>query len=328
LAGILLIYLFAHDQNQTAKDTAHHVNEKVHVGYWSYTILGWGWANAIGSYPFVETPDAKFLILDMIIENDDQSASTLPPIKLVDAQGREYEETSKGGLSDAYFDPLKSLNPGVTSRGRVAFDVPVGQYEVVVSGGFHSSETALIDLGSPVGQQQRGENVPDATPPNLQEPNHPATTDAVPNQASESEHSTMARGTQTSGSQTLNSAFVAQLQSIVASRGFQPVGNVLVVEADSDGNELLIQRAACKNVPDGHCQKLFIALNDRFLGTDTYLPSWAVHDIAQEHVGSFSAVYEDLSDPNRMPPPTKVIYTWDGQRISATGTPPTRTSAH
>jgi Domain of unknown function (DUF4352) len=312
---------------QTSVSRHHRVNEKVQIGYWSYTILNWQWADAIGAYPFLERPDAKFLILDMAIENDDRSASTLPPIKLVDSLGREFEESSKSAPFDTYFGPLKSLNPGVTSRGRVAFDVPVGKYAVVVPGGFESSETAIIDLGSsPVGQQQRGGNTPDVSSQNPQDSNQPAPKNGLPKQPSESEQSTVSPGTQSSESQTSYSAFAVQLQSMIVSRGFQSVGHALLVDADADGNKLVIQRAICANVSDGRCQKLFIAFNGRFLGTDTSLPSWAVHDVARERVGSFSALYEDFSDLNRKPSPIKVVYTWDGQKLTASGTPPTRKS--
>lgn len=157
--GLLLFILDAPDLKHSAPDTDqmagtehHKINERVRVGYWSYMIANWHWADFLGPYPSLERPDAKFLILDMVIENDDRSASTLPLIKVVDAQGREYDETSKDSLSEDSFGILKSLNPGVASRGRVAFDVPVGKYAVMVSGGLQSSETAIIELGAPFAQ--------------------------------------------------------------------------------------------------------------------------------------------------------------------------------
>jgi hypothetical protein len=129
---------------------------------------------------------------------------------------------------------------------------------------------------------------------------------------------------QTTDSQNLFSAYAAQLRSVVTSRGYDFVGDTRFVTADFEGNKLLVQRAVCSNVPGGRCEKLFIAFNNRFLGTDTFLPSWSVHDVEQEGVGSFSAVYEDLSDPRRNVPPVKVTYTWDGRKLTASGTPPTR----
>jgi hypothetical protein len=110
----------------------------------------------------METPDAQFLVLDLYVRNNDRTASTLPPLKLVDAQGREFDESGKGTLVPGVFEALKKLNPGVSSRGYVVFDVPHGQYTLLVSGGFESGEHALIDLSAPTsndsasGQQGSG----------------------------------------------------------------------------------------------------------------------------------------------------------------------------
>ena len=179
--------------------------------------------------------------------------------------------------------------------------------------GFKSARCGIWSLISGTQPSQQNES---SSFPSYQIPN-PATEVPSPNRTSE---------TQLGESQNSFSTYAAQLRSIVLSRSYQPIGNTWLVAADSEGNKLLIQQAACKNVADGECQKLFIAFNDRFLGTDTFQPSWTVHDVAQERVGSFSAVYEDLSDPSRKSPPVKVIYTWDGQKLTASGTAPTRKS--
>ena len=145
-----------------------------------------------------------------------------------------------------------------------------------------------------------------------------------PNPATEASQPSGTLETPSRESQNSFSSYASQLRSTVVSRRYQPIGNTWLVAADADGNKLLVQQATCNSATDGHCQKLFIAFNDRFLGTDTLMPSWAIHNIAQEGVGSFSALYEDISDPNRIPPPVKVLYTWNGQTLTATGTPPTR----
>lgn len=118
----------------------------MHVGYWSYAVWGSHWRDSIGTEYLREYPDAEFLVIDVTVRNDDKTSSTLPSLELVDSQGREYSETSKGSLQEDFFGPLKSLNPGVESRGFVAFDVPKGKYTLKVSGGFTSGENAQIDL--------------------------------------------------------------------------------------------------------------------------------------------------------------------------------------
>jgi Domain of unknown function (DUF4352) len=122
------------------------MRETVHVGYWSYAVWSSKWQNSIGSGFMSERPDAAFLVINMTVRNNDKTSSTLPPIKLVDSQGREYDSTSKGSFSEGFFGPLKSLNPGVESEGSVAFDVPKGDYLLKVSGGFTSGENGLVEL--------------------------------------------------------------------------------------------------------------------------------------------------------------------------------------
>jgi hypothetical protein len=125
------------------------IGEDVSVGYWLYRCNGARWQSFIGGLgETVEAPDAQFLVLDMYVRNNDRSASLLPPLKLVDAQGREYDESSKGTFMPGAFDMLKQLNPTVSSRGYAIFDVPHGQYALLVSGGFESGEHALIDLSA------------------------------------------------------------------------------------------------------------------------------------------------------------------------------------
>jgi hypothetical protein len=122
--------------------TPHYLNETVNVGYWSYRVTGAHWTKSIAG----EYPDANFLVVELTICNNDKTASVLPPLKLVDHEGREYDESSKGMFMHNSFGPLKELNPGVMSQGAAVFDVPRLWYLLRVSGGLKSSETAMIRL--------------------------------------------------------------------------------------------------------------------------------------------------------------------------------------
>jgi hypothetical protein len=125
---------------------AHKINKTVDVGVWSYLVTGMRWENSIGSDFTRERPDAKFLLIDVTIRNNDRTSSTLGPLKLVDGEHREYDESSKGAFIEGSFGLLKAVNPGVTSSGTVVFDVPPGHYSLLVPGGFGSGKTATIDL--------------------------------------------------------------------------------------------------------------------------------------------------------------------------------------
>jgi hypothetical protein len=132
--------------SDTRTTAPHAMNQTVNVGVWSYEVTGARWANSIGSEFDRETPDAKFLLVELTIRNNDRTSSTLPPLKLIDSEQREYDESSKGAFLEGSFGLLKSVNPGVTASGTVVFDVPAGTYWLVAPGGFGSNETATIRL--------------------------------------------------------------------------------------------------------------------------------------------------------------------------------------
>ncbi len=132
-------------QSATAPTPRRGLGDTVHVGYWSYVITDAHWQNSLGSVYLHKQADAYFLVIGINARNDDDKASIRPLFKLVDAAGREYDESSNEVYLDD-FDVLKQVNPTVTTRGHVAFDVPRGQYRLKVSGGFESSESTFVDL--------------------------------------------------------------------------------------------------------------------------------------------------------------------------------------
>ncbi len=98
----------------------------------------------------MERANAEFVVIDVTARNDDTSSSTLPPFHLMDKDGRTYDQSSAGTFSAGFFSVLEGLNPGVSKRGNVAFDVPPDrQYFLVVSGGIESDKRALVPLPAP-----------------------------------------------------------------------------------------------------------------------------------------------------------------------------------
>jgi hypothetical protein len=97
-----------------------------------------------------EFPDGIFRVVDITVQNNDTSSSTLPPFHLLDSDGRKYDASSKPMWEGRFFGPLEDLNPGVSKRGLVAFDVPPNrQYTLQVGGGFESGKSALVEIAAP-----------------------------------------------------------------------------------------------------------------------------------------------------------------------------------
>lgn len=124
----------------------YRMKETVHVGYTSYTAWYSWWSNKLSDNTFLdEKPDAMFLFIELSVRNDDNKARTIPPFKLIDENGAEYQTTSKGFALKGSIGILDDLNPGVSKEGFIIFDVPKNHsYKLKVSGGFWSGEYAFI----------------------------------------------------------------------------------------------------------------------------------------------------------------------------------------
>lgn len=129
---------------------AYAVGQEVPVGYWSYVCNRVWWTPVLSSGFSTHQANAAFLVVDIRAQNNDNSASRLPPLHLVDSDGRQYDHSTEVMLIDGFFGPLEKLNPGVPKEGLVAFDVPPNRhYSLVVSGGYRSEEHAVVLLPAP-----------------------------------------------------------------------------------------------------------------------------------------------------------------------------------
>ena len=122
--------------------------DTVHIGYTSYAVWSSRWSSKLSDNKFLdEQPDAMFLFINLTVRNDDKKARTIPPFKLIDENGAEYETSSKGWAVKDSLGLLESLNPDVSKQGILIFDVPKNHdYKLEVSGGYWSSEDAFIKI--------------------------------------------------------------------------------------------------------------------------------------------------------------------------------------
>jgi hypothetical protein len=81
------------------------------------------------------------------VRNDDKKPRNIPPFKLIDNRGAEYQTSSKAWGVEDNIGVIESLNPSVTKNGLIVFDVPKSRsYKLKVSGGYWSKEDALIEI--------------------------------------------------------------------------------------------------------------------------------------------------------------------------------------
>lgn len=122
--------------------------ETLHVGYTAYCAWSATWSDQLSDNQFLnKRANASWLIVNMTIRNDDKKARTIPPIKLVDEAGREYDASTDGMMTENAIGILEDLNPDVSKQGNVIFDVPKGRkYKLKLSGGYWSSDNGFIVL--------------------------------------------------------------------------------------------------------------------------------------------------------------------------------------
>jgi hypothetical protein len=131
-----------------ATPIVHTMKETVHVGYTSYAVWKAWWSDQLSSNEFLnQRPNASYLFLEVSVRNDDRKARIVPPFKLIDETGAEYDTSPQGWAVEGSIGLIESLNPGVSKRGFVVFDVPKNHtYRLKISGGYWSTEDALVEI--------------------------------------------------------------------------------------------------------------------------------------------------------------------------------------
>jgi len=164
--------------------TAHSSGQEFSLGHWSYMLADAKWLPLTPlqdvlspgeSSPYrPETPDSLYLVLDVVVRNDGNSegsnrASLVPSFELIDGRDelmsgtrslpgrpgrpevRSYRQSLRRYVGYAMFpDLLTMLNPGMTMRGQVIFDVPPGdQYALYFEGGYKSGKSTIAAVPGP-----------------------------------------------------------------------------------------------------------------------------------------------------------------------------------
>ena len=139
----------------------HRTGEIVRIGYMQYQVHGSRFSDRFSDNEFLnQPPDAMYLIVDLSVTNTDNEERTVSPFKLVDENGAEYGTSYRAFMAEGGMGLIPSLNPNVTRRANLIFDVPQNRiYRLRVSGGNWSTDEALIALmPAPHPTGGRGEN--------------------------------------------------------------------------------------------------------------------------------------------------------------------------
>lgn len=111
------------------------LGEDAKVGVFTYRVLAVQWQDRIGRGEGAAAPDARFYVVYLTVTNNGADPLPFPRARLVDAAGREYEESPKARQRGIGLGSLQAMSPGFTINGSLVFDVPPGAYTLILSDG-------------------------------------------------------------------------------------------------------------------------------------------------------------------------------------------------
>ncbi len=111
------------------------LGEDAKVGVFTYRVLAVQWQDRIGRGEVAAAPDARFYVVYLTVTNNGADPLPFPRARLVDAAGREYEESPKARQRGIGLGSLQAMSPGFTINGSLVFDVPPGAYTLILSDG-------------------------------------------------------------------------------------------------------------------------------------------------------------------------------------------------
>ena len=126
----------------------HKEGDIVDVGYTTYAVWRSWWSTKLSDNQFLnQSPNAAYLFVELTVRNDDKKPRMVPPIRLIDENGAEYDASSNGYMVDGAIGILETLNPSVKTRGFIVFDVPKNRkFRMKLSGGYWSAADAYVQL--------------------------------------------------------------------------------------------------------------------------------------------------------------------------------------
>lgn len=111
------------------------LGEDTKVGVFTYRVLTVQWQDQIGRGDKAVAPDVRFYVVYLTVTNNGSEPLPFPRARLVDASGREYEESPKARQRGIGLGSLQAMSPGFTLNGSLVFDVPPGAYTLILSDG-------------------------------------------------------------------------------------------------------------------------------------------------------------------------------------------------
>lgn len=112
---------------------AYALGDRVQTGPLIYSAYDPHWFLTLGPTANPRTPNARFLVVRLLVTNSGATDSTIPTLTLVDDSGHTYNELSEGTGVQDWLGVIRKIKPMESEKGTVAFDVAPGHYKLRVT---------------------------------------------------------------------------------------------------------------------------------------------------------------------------------------------------
>lgn len=128
--------------------------DKAEIGFITYNVFDSQWLPQLGGGLVPRVPSERFLQLRVTVGNGGVSEFLIPPLNLVDDDGRVYTELSDGEGVSKWLSASRMVGPADTADGNVLFDVRPKHYRLRVES--ETGAVAFIDLPLKFGGDSAG----------------------------------------------------------------------------------------------------------------------------------------------------------------------------
>jgi hypothetical protein len=122
------------------------LGEKVQVGPLIYNVFETKWEGQIGEGPQARMPTHRFLKLHLTVVNSGAEVLSMPPLRLIDEAGRNYDESMEGQGLPQWVGMIRNVKPANTLEGYALFDVEPKSYQLKLDDGSESGKVTMVDL--------------------------------------------------------------------------------------------------------------------------------------------------------------------------------------
>jgi len=124
----------------------YSMGERVQVGPLVYNVMEADWRPKMGEGEQARIPSHRFLTVHLSVTNGGGEALSIPSLKLLDDNGRTYDESIDGQNVPSWLGLIRKLKPVDTLEGNILFDVEPKSYKLKLNDDADAGQPALVEM--------------------------------------------------------------------------------------------------------------------------------------------------------------------------------------